>query len=158
VKRGGGIGRVVFRDACQEILMHKFITHSKLKAAIVGAFLATAPLIAVAQDDLKSELKSVDRTPDSQVELRNDSRRSIRQLYFAPIDSERWGPNQVSHNSIHAGDSFTLTDIRCDKYDVKLVDEDGDECIVRNIALCGADKIWHLGDKDLLKCQAHTQQ
>ncbi|MEO6688387.1 MAG: hypothetical protein ABIS07_09990, partial [Dokdonella sp.] len=100
----------------------------------------------------------VDRAPDSQVELRNESRWSIRQLYFAPIDSERWGPNQVSHNSIHAGDSFTLTDIRCDKYDVKLVDEDGDECIVRSIALCGADKIWHLSDKDLLKCQARTHQ
>jgi hypothetical protein len=100
----------------------------------------------------------VERTPDSQVELRNDSRWSIRQLYFAPVDSERWGPNQVSHSSIHAGDSFTLTDIRCDKYDVKIVDEDGDECVVRSVALCGADKVWHLGDKDLLKCQARTHQ
>jgi hypothetical protein len=138
--------------------MHKFITHSILQTGVIGALFAAAPLLAIAQDDLKSELKPVDRAPESQVELRNDSRWSIRQLYFAPIDSERWGPNQVSHNSIHAGDSFTLTDIRCDKYDVKIVDEDGDECVVRNIALCGADKIWRLGDKDLLKCQAHTHQ
>ena len=137
--------------------MHNII-QSTLKAAIVGAVLASAPFIANAQDRMTSELKPVDRAPESQVELRNDSRWSIRQLYFAPIDSDRWGPNQVSHNSIHAGDSFTLTDIRCDKYDVKLVDEDGDECIVRSVALCGADKIWHLGDKDLLKCQAHTKQ
>lgn len=138
--------------------MQKFIAHPLLNAALVGALFATSPLLAVAQSDMKSELKPVDRTPDSQIELRNESRWSISQLYFAPIDSERWGPNQISHNPIHAGDSFTLTDIRCDKYDVKLVDEDGDECIVRNVALCGADKIWHLGDKDLLKCQSHTHQ
>jgi hypothetical protein len=138
--------------------MHNFTPTPILKAAVIGALFATTPLIAIAQDDLKSELKPVDRTPDSQVELRNESRWSIRQLYFAPIDSERWGPNQVSHNSIHSGDRFTLTDIRCDKYDVKLVDEDGDECVVRDLSLCGADKIWRLGDKDLLKCQAHTKQ
>jgi hypothetical protein len=150
--------RVVFRDLCQENPMKKSILRSTLRAGLIGSLLAAVPFAAVAQDDIKSELKPVDRSPDAQVELRNESRWSIRQLYFAPIDSDRWGPNQVSHNSIHAGDSFTLTDIRCDKYDVKIVDEDGDECVVRSIALCGADKVWRLGDKDLLKCQARTSQ
>jgi hypothetical protein len=138
--------------------MHNSIIRSTLSASLISALLATLPVVAAAQDDLKSELKPIDRSPDAQVELRNESRWSIRQLYFAPIDSDRWGPNQVSRGSIHAGDSFTLTDISCDKYDVKIVDEDGDECVVRSVALCGADKVWRLGDKDLLKCQARTRQ
>ncbi len=132
------------------------ITRSATKAIAIAAFFATLPLPASAQDDMKANLKPVDRMSDSQVQLRNESRWSIRQLYFAPVDSDRWGPNQVSHSSIRSGDSFTLTGIRCDKYDVKLVDEDGDECIVRDVALCGTDKIWHLGDRDLLKCQSHS--
>ena len=125
---------------------------------IAAVLLAATPLLASAQEDLRSELKPAERTPDSQVELRNESRWSIEQLFFAPIGSGRWGPNPVSNNSIQPGDTFTLTDIRSDKYDDKIVDEDGNECVVRSVALCGDDKIWHLGDRDLLKCQSRTHQ
>jgi hypothetical protein len=138
--------------------MHAFTTRPRLLIGITTALLAAAPLFAPAQEDLKSEMKPAIREPDSQVELHNESRWSIEQLFFAPIGSDRWGPNQVSHNAVRPGDTFTLTNIRCDKYDVKLVDEDDNECVVRNVALCGDDKIWRLGDHDLLQCQSHTHQ
>ncbi|MFI4969605.1 MAG: hypothetical protein ACHP7D_05325 [Lysobacterales bacterium] len=138
--------------------MYKLIHRSAFKASLIGVVFAAAPMFALAQQDMQSDLKPVDKAPDSQVELRNESKWTIQQLYFAPIGSDRWGPNQLSHNAVRTGDSFSLTGIRCDKYDAKLVDEDGDECIVRNIALCASDKIWRIGDKDLLKCQAHTPQ
>jgi hypothetical protein len=142
----------------EEASMHKLIDSSTFKSGLVGIAFAVAPLLAVAQVDMQSDLKPTDVAPDSQVELRNESKWTIQQLFFAPIGSDRWGPNQLSHNPVRTGDSFTLTSIRCDKYDAKLVDEDGDECIVRNISLCASDKIWRIGDKDLLKCQAHTPQ
>ncbi|MEO6344784.1 MAG: hypothetical protein ABIO49_16740 [Dokdonella sp.] len=39
-----------------------------------------------------------------------------------------------------------------------LVDQDGGECFVRNLAQRGADKTLRLGHKDLLKWQARTRQ
>jgi hypothetical protein len=138
--------------------MYKLSHRSAFKSGLIGVVFFVAPALAIAQQDMQSDLKPADRAPDSQVELRNESKWSIQQLYFAPIDSDRWGPDQLSHNVVRTGGSFSLTGIRCDKYDTKLVDEDGDECIVRNIALCASDKIWRISDKDLLKCQARTPQ
>jgi hypothetical protein len=130
------------------------------KGAVASALLAAlsaAPFVS-AQEDLEAHIRNDDRPPDSQVELRNDSRWSIQELYFAPVGSDRWGPNQLSHDAVRPGDSFTLTGIRCDKYDVKLIDEDGDKCVVRSVSLCAADKIWHIDDRDLLSCQSHVPQ
>jgi hypothetical protein len=47
-----------------------------------------------------------------------------------------------------------LTGIPCDTWDVKLVDEDGDECVVQDVNICGAGDTWVINSKDLLKCQA----
>ena len=138
--------------------MFTLTPRSVFKSGLIGVILAAAPALAIAQQDMQSDLKPTDRVPDAQVELHNESKWSIQQLYFAPIGSDRWGPNQLTRNAVHTGDSFTLTGIRCDKYDAKLVDEDGNECIVRNIALCASDKVWRIGDQDLLKCQARTPQ
>jgi len=136
--------------------MRSFTTHPMLIMSIATALFAAAP--AFAQDDLKSELKPTDRDADSQVKFRNQSRWSIEKLFFAPVGSDHWGPNQIRHTPVHPDDTFTLTGIRCDKYDVKIIDEDDNECVVRDVALCGDDKVWRLGDRDLLKCQAHTHQ
>jgi hypothetical protein len=136
--------------------MHKFIACA-LQSGILGVAFAAAPVFA--QEDIKSQLKPA-QSPidDSQVELRNDSRWSLQELYFAPVGSDRWGPNQLSRKAVHPEDSFTLTGIRCDKYDVKLVDEDDNECVVRDVALCATDKIWHINDRDLVRCQTRTQR
>lgn len=138
--------------------MHTLSNCFTLKSGLIGIVLAVAPVLAIAQQDMQSDIKPVDKAADSQIELHNESKWSIRQLYFAPIGSDHWGSNQLTRNAVRTGDTFTLTGIRCDKYDAKIVDEDGDECIVRDIALCASDKIWRIGDKDLLKCQARTPQ
>ncbi|HEU4665155.1 MAG TPA: hypothetical protein VFS55_14095 [Dokdonella sp.] len=134
--------------------MHAIIHRSPLFALVVA--LAAAP--AFAQDDLEAKMKGDDRPSDAQVELRNQSRWSLQELYFAPIGSDRWGPNQLGHHSVHPDGTFTLTGIRCDKYDVKMVDEDDNECIVRDVSLCGADRIWRIDNRDLERCQARTNR
>lgn len=136
--------------------MRSFTTHPMLIMSIATALFAAAP--AFAQDDIKAQIKPADRPSDSQVEFHNESRWSIEQLFFAPVGSDHWGPNQIRSTPVHPDDTFTLTGIRCDKYDVKLVDEDDNECIVRDVAVCGSDKVWRLGNRDLLKCQARTQR
>jgi hypothetical protein len=36
---------------------------------------------------------------------------------------------------------------------VKLVDEDGDECVVEEVDICGTNDTWEIKNKDLLACQ-----
>jgi len=126
-----------------------------IKSTTLGLALVAAP--AFAQQDLEAQMKPVERASDSQVELRNNSNWDLRELYLAPVGSDHWGPNQISR-SIRPDDSFTLTGIRCDKYDVKMVDDDDNECIVRDVSLCGADRIWRIDNRDLSRCQARTNR
>jgi hypothetical protein len=91
---------------------------------------------------------------EATVEIRNDSQWSIFNLYLSSVDTEEWGPDQLGEEAIAAGGgTFTLSDIPCDAYDVKLVDEDGDECIVNAIALCADKGKWVITDEPLLACQ-----
>jgi hypothetical protein len=134
--------------------MHTFITRT-LQLGCLGVALAAPSVFA---QDLEAKMKSADRPSDAQVELRNNSRWSLQEIYFAPIGSDKWGPNQISRGSVKPEGTFTLTGIHCDKYDVKIVDEDDNECIVRDVGLCAADKIWRIDDKDLASCQRRTQR
>ena len=46
----------------------------------------------------------------------------------------------------------------CDDYDVKLVDEDGDSCVVGGVTLCADSDAWVITDEDLLACQVVTEE
>jgi hypothetical protein len=88
------------------------------------------------------------------VKIINDTDWRLDQLHFAPSDSDDWGPDQLGKGVLTKGQTFTLTNIPCDTYDVKVVDEDGDECVVEQVDVCKGAYEWHLTSKDLLKCQA----
>ncbi len=45
--------------------------------------------------------------------------------------------------------------MRCSNYDLKMVDEDGDECVVEQQYLCGDEGDWVLTDGDLLDCEGY---
>lgn len=92
---------------------------------------------------------------DAQVVIRNDSLWQIHNLYLSATDEAEWGPDQLGEHVIAAeGGKFTLTGIPCGAYDVKLVDEDGDECVVGDVGLCAGQDAWVISDEDLLACQA----
>jgi hypothetical protein len=110
-------------------------------AVLIGALLSSSALAGT----------------DASVEIRNDSAWEIHQIYISSVDTEEWGPDQLGANVIGAGgDTYTLTDIPCGAYDVQLIDEDGDECIIGDVALCAAKGQWVITDEDLLACQAAT--
>jgi hypothetical protein len=89
----------------------------------------------------------------SAVTVLNQSDWEIHYLYLSPTDENDWGPDQLSSEVIDTNDSFVLTDIPCDTYDVRIVDEDDDECIVRKVKLCGDSERWVITSRDLLACQ-----
>jgi len=81
---------------------------------------------------------------------------AIHHLYLSPVDDEEWGEDQLGEHVVEKGESFQLSGIPCDTYDVKLVEEDGDECVVEEVDICGKNDTWQITSKDLLKCQGQT--
>ena len=91
---------------------------------------------------------------DSVVKIRNDSDWSIHELYVSSEDDDEWGPDQLGSEVIESeGGSYQLHSIPCDAYDVRLVDEDGDECVVGGVLLCADKDVWRITNEDLLACQ-----
>ena len=90
---------------------------------------------------------------DAQVKIVNRSLWDIHYLYISPVDDEEWGPDQLGDDVIESGESFTLREIPCDAYDVKIVDEDDDECVVAAVVLCAGKDHWVIENDALLECQ-----
>ncbi len=95
---------------------------------------------------------------DSVVKVVNQSLWDIHHLYLSSTSDNEWGPDQLGDEVISSGDSFQLHGIPCDDYDVKIVDEDGDSCIVGGVTLCADNNAWTITDEDLLACQVVTEE
>jgi hypothetical protein len=90
----------------------------------------------------------------SDVTVVNQSAWDIHHLYLSAADENEWGPDQLGNDVIGTGDSFKIMGIPCDEYDVRLVDEDGDECMVFAVDICGSNEKWEITSGDLLECEA----
>jgi hypothetical protein len=89
------------------------------------------------------------------VEINNKSDWDFHHFYLSPTDSDDWGPDQLGDHVLASGTSFELDGVPCDSYDVKLVDEDGDECVVPEVDICVQDQGWVIGNDDLLECEGY---
>jgi hypothetical protein len=87
------------------------------------------------------------------IKIINQSKWEIHHLYLSPSSSKKWGPDQLGEDVLKKGESFTLTKIDCDDYDIRVVDEDGDECVIEEQSLCKDDSYWKITDKALLECE-----
>lgn len=111
-------------------------------AALAGAVCVAALLIPASAQAQKSS-----------VTIKNKSDWEIHQFFLSPVDTDKWGPDQLGEHVIATGDTFTLNGVPCDSYDVKLVDEDEDECVVPGVDICGDNQGWIINNDDLLACQ-----
>ena len=89
------------------------------------------------------------------VKVINQSKWEIHHLFLSSSSDEEWGPDQLEDEILGKGDQITLTKIPCDEYDIKVVDEDGDECIIEAVSLCKDNSYWKITDKDLLECEGY---
>lgn len=90
------------------------------------------------------------------IKVINQSNWEIHHLFLSSSSDSEWGEDQLEDQIIGKGDSFTLTDIPCDDYDIRVVDEDGDECIIEAVEMCGDQSVWKITDKTLLACEANS--
>ena len=94
---------------------------------------------------------------DSKVVFVNRSSWAIHEMYFSPTSDSDWGDDQLGKHTIENGEEFVLTGVPCGRWDVRVVDEDGDACVIENVGLCGDTDKWVIKDKDLLACQAASE-
>jgi hypothetical protein len=87
------------------------------------------------------------------VKVVNKSDWELNHFYLSPTGEDEWGPDQLGEDVIATDESFSLNQIPCDSYDVKLVDEEDDECIVEDVDICGGSESWVITNKILLACQ-----
>lgn len=91
------------------------------------------------------------------VKVVNKSDWQIDQFFLSSSEEDEWGPDQLGEEVIGSGESFSLKSIPCDTYDIMLVDEDGDECVVEEVDICGGAETWTITNKILLGCQEASE-
>lgn len=60
----------------------------------------------------------------------------IQHLYISHYTDRQWGPDQLGDGAddiVKPGETFTLTGIEAGTYDIKIVDDEGDECIIEDV-------------------------
>jgi len=92
----------------------------------------------------------------SNVTVHNRSDWDIHELYLSPTSEEEWGPDQLDEDVLSSGGSVTLTNVPCNVWDVMVVDEDGDECVIEQVELCAHEATWSLTNDELLSCEDET--
>jgi hypothetical protein len=75
----------------------------------------------------------------------------IHKLYLAPAKSNQWSENKLQNQTVAKNGRFIVRDVPAGVYDLKVVDDDDDSCVVPEINI-DQNKEWKLTDKVMLQC------
>lgn len=92
------------------------------------------------------------------VKVVNGTSWTIKEMYMRASGETDWGRELLGDNVVidAEGGEHTVRQIPCGDYDVRLVDEDGDECVIEGQNLCDEGLTWEFTSEDLLACQSDT--
>lgn len=93
----------------------------------------------------------------AEVKVTNESSWNINEVYFAPSSQDDWGPDHLGEEVLETGMTLTLTGVTAGKWDVRLVDEDEDVCVLQEVKI-KTSETWTITDEDLLGCQGATDE
>jgi len=88
---------------------------------------------------------------DSRVTVYNQSAYAIYHLQMTAAGSRGWGPDLLGGHVLYPGQQYSIA-VTCGVYHVRLVDEDGGNCVVPNVAICLEDSAWGITSDDLDRC------
>lgn len=77
---------------------------------------------------------------------------AIHHLFVTPAHKVSWGKDWLKSDPLLPNEEVTLTGLDCDEYDFKLIDDDGDACIVEDVDLCQEDLHWEITNQELARC------
>lgn len=94
------------------------------------------------------------RTPTTtSANIVNNSSREIRNVYLSHVDADDWGGNQLSNGAtIASGQSYNLSNVACDRQQVKVIAEDSDGCFLSTVVNCGDSVTWTITDDTARDC------
>lgn len=81
---------------------------------------------------------------DQDFELVNETGLTIAELYCSPVETDSWEEDVLGVDVLEDGESVEITFSRNEdacEWDIKIVDEEGDEIYWQGIDLCSALKI-----------------
>ena len=79
---------------------------------------------------------------------------TITELMLAPAGTDKYGPNQTLNDkdkTVEHDERVKILDVPTGTYDIKLVDEKGRKCMVKNVAVKDGD-IFSIEEKQLAGC------
>lgn len=85
----------------------------------------------------------------------NYSSWDIHYLFVSSSASNNWGPDQLGNQVLGSDQQISLS-VPAGKWDVRFIDEDGDECVVVGVLVHGRQDIWDISDEDLIACASAT--
>jgi hypothetical protein len=91
------------------------------------------------------------------IEVENQSSWEIHEIYFSPSDEENWGEDHLGEHVLESGMTLSLTGVSPGEWDIRLVDEDEDVCVLQGVTV-GASETWLIEDDDLVDCQAASEE
>ena len=86
------------------------------------------------------------------ISVENDSNYNINHIFLTPAHAAHWGPDQLGNEILEPTHTITLAGLECENYDLKLIDHEGDECVVEDVNLCLEDAHWRITDHELSAC------
>ena len=104
-------------------------------------------LAACAADD-----PSADPDPTSTLTIENDSSYTFIEINLSPIDQTSWGSDLLGSDVLEPGELLELSRIECDVYDIRIIDEEGDTCVLDTVDLCLDNAVWRIDDGELASC------
>jgi len=88
----------------------------------------------------------------STLTIDNESSYTLIEINLSPTASADWGPDLLGSEVLDPGETFEASGIECDIYDIRVVDDDNDECILDSVDLCLDDSVWTIDDAELAAC------
>jgi hypothetical protein len=89
---------------------------------------------------------------DSTLTIDNDSSYAFIEINLAPVDSVSWGADLLGSDVLLPGEAVQVSGIDCDTYDIRIIDEDSDECVLDTVDLCLDNAVWRIDDAELVSC------
>lgn len=87
----------------------------------------------------------------SSVAIVNDTGHAFADLFLSPSSSAEWGPDLL--DAILADDeTYSVVNIPCDQYDLMIVEDGGEQCLLPAIPLCGSDEVWKFTERTWREC------
>ena len=88
--------------------------------------------------------------------LENNSGFDIYEVHLSSTSTDLWGPDLLGRRVLRVGQQFNIYGVADDDYDMKIIDEDGDEC-VRQISI-HSNRTLNITPERLIGCELHQLQ